>query len=80
MKVHELKNNNFNFKNITVIVLNNHFKNLIKKSPLFSDSKVKVIPNCVDTEVYKPLDSEKLKKKYDLPLDKKIILYMYTFL
>ena len=32
MKVHELKNNNFNFKNITVIVLNNHFKNLIKKA------------------------------------------------
>ena len=79
MKVHELKNNNFNFKNITVIVLNNHFKNLIKKSPLFNDSKVKVIPNCVDTEVYKPLDSEKLKKKYDLPLDKKIILYAASY-
>lgn len=41
--------------------------------------KIQVIPNGVDTELFKPLDQAECRKKLGLPLDKKIILYAGNF-
>ena len=79
MRVLNAKLENFNFNNITVIVLNEHFKKLVQESPMFDNSKIEVIPNCVDTEIFKLVDTLKIEKKYDLPVDKKIILFVASY-
>ena len=71
MRVLEAKLGNFNFNNITVIVLNEYFKKLVKERHLFENSKNEVIQNCVYTEIFKPIDTLQIQKKYDLPVDKK---------
>ena len=79
MRVLEAKLGNFNFNNITVIVLNEYFKKLVQESPLFENSKIEVIPNCVDTEIFKPIDTLQTQKFYDLPVNKKIILFVASY-
>ena len=79
MKVLKTKLENFNFNNITVIVLNEHFKKLVQESPMFNNSKVEIIPNCVDTEIFKPIDTLEIQKKYNLPFNKKIILFVASY-
>jgi len=79
MRVLKAKLENFNFNNISVIVLNEHFKKLVQESPLFENSKIEVIPNCVDTEIFKPFDTLLIQKIYDLPVNKKIILFVASY-
>lgn len=79
MKVLKAKLENFNFNNITVIVLNEHFKKIVQESPMFKNSRIEVIPNCVDTEIFKPIDTLQIQKKHDLPVNKKIILFVASY-
>ncbi len=47
-----------------------------KKSAVMSDLKKTVIPNPIDTKIYNPQgDTLLLRKKFDLPLHKKLILF-----
>ncbi|NIA75116.1 glycosyltransferase [Providencia rettgeri] len=46
-----------------------------KNSVLFKDHNITVIPNLLDTYVYKPLDQNFCRVSLGLPLDKKIILF-----
>jgi len=78
-KVLDSKKKYINFKNITVVVLNQHFKKLVEQSPLFDGSRVEVIPNSIDTDRFKPLDKEKIRKKLGLKEDKKYILYVAAY-
>jgi len=79
MRVLKAKLENFNFNNITVIVLNEHFKKIVKESPMFKDSRIEVIPNCIDTEIFKPIDTLQIQKKHGLPVNKKIILFVASY-
>lgn len=47
----------------------------IKSSALFFNNKAYTIRNVIDTEVFKPLDKIVMREKYNLPLDKKLILF-----
>ena len=46
-----------------------------KKSKLMSNQKIKVIPNPLPIDIYKPRSKNLSRKKFSLPLDKKLILY-----
>ena len=37
---------------------------------------IKIIPNAVDKEIFKPKDKGAIRKKYNIPLDKKVILFV----
>lgn len=78
-KVLKNKLKNINFNNLTIFVLNSHFKDLIMDSILFKNSNVEIVPNCIDTNKFRPLEKIKLKIKYKIPLDKKIILYSASY-
>lgn len=78
-KVLAAKKRYFNFGNITVVVLNNHFKKLVQQSPLFNGSRIEVIPNSIDTDKYCPQDRTVIRKKLDLDLDKFYILYVAAY-
>jgi len=81
------KNNNLNFieniifskkleifKNANVITPSNWMANLARNSKIFKNSKIEVIPNPLNTKVFKPLNKKKCKKFFNLT-KKKIILF-----
>ena len=48
---------------------------MARKSSLLQGAKIVAIPNPIDTEVYKPLDKVMLRKKWNIDLETKIILF-----
>ncbi len=62
--------------NLTIVGLSNWLMDCSKKSNLFENLKHKLIPNGLDTEVYSPMDRLKARTELNLPLDKKIILFV----
>jgi glycosyltransferase involved in cell wall biosynthesis len=60
---------------VSFIAPSNWMAEQVKKSELFTDAPVTVIPNCLDLDVFKPLEQSECRKKLGLPLDKKLILF-----
>jgi glycosyltransferase involved in cell wall biosynthesis len=46
-----------------------------RKSSLFCDKRIDVIPNAIDTDIYKPFDKRTARDSLALPHDRKIILF-----
>jgi glycosyltransferase involved in cell wall biosynthesis len=49
--------------------------NCARESVLFYDNDIMVIPNCIDIEVFKPIDKKVARKICGLPEDKLLILF-----
>lgn len=60
---------------LTVIALSDWLAECVKKSSLFHNKKVKIIPNGIDTNLYKPIDKKIARDLLNLPQDKKLILF-----
>nr|WP_304220101.1 glycosyltransferase family 4 protein [Fredinandcohnia onubensis] len=71
------KNNILKNLNITFIAPSKWMAERIKESFLFSEiqGKVQIIPNGIDTKVYKPINSFKAKEELGLDKNKKVILF-----
>jgi len=64
----------FREKNIHFVTVSRWLASKVKQSSLIGQSAVKVIPNVIDTAVFKPADKLSARKDLGLPCDKKIIL------
>lgn len=62
-------------KNITIIGLSNWLNECSKNSTLLKDKKHINLPNPIDTKIFKPLDKQKARELWNLPQDKKLILF-----
>lgn len=60
---------------ITFVACSEWLKKLAMKSPLTNRHKVVSIPNPIDTEKYQPKNKLLAKKEFDLPTERKIILF-----
>lgn len=60
---------------ITVISPSVWLADEARKSRIFRNSRIEVVPNGIDTLQYQPWDKQQARKKLNLPLDKKIILF-----
>ncbi len=69
-KIHILKN-----ANITFVCCSNWLKNKAKHSSLIKDFKIINIPNPIDTSIFYPKDKTALRKKLNLPENKKLLLF-----
>jgi glycosyltransferase involved in cell wall biosynthesis len=49
--------------------------NEARKSDLLKDQKIVSIPNPIDTDIFKPLDRDALRRKFNLNPNKKIVLF-----
>ncbi|WP_083830941.1 glycosyltransferase family 4 protein [Herbaspirillum lusitanum] len=59
-----------------VIVATSHWlADMARASSLFRDQRIEVIPNGIDTDKYKPLDKAAARAAYNLPQDKRLILF-----
>jgi len=64
----------FNNSNLKIIVPSKWLFNLCKES-LLSKLPIYHIPYCIDTNIYKPLDSEVCRKSLNIPEKKKLLLF-----
>jgi glycosyltransferase involved in cell wall biosynthesis len=47
----------------------------VRQSVLFKKLTTEVIPNCLDLNIFKPMDRVAARKKFNLPMGKKLILF-----
>jgi len=69
------KKNVYDIKQMTLIAVSRWLKDQIDISSLSKGVSTKVIPNVIDTDFFVPLNKSMLRKKQNLPVDKKIILF-----
>lgn len=60
---------------ITIVTPSRWLAECAKTSSLFQDYRVEVIPNGLDTGLYKPIDKHVAKEIWNLPKNKKLILF-----
>ena len=73
----EQKKKYLNGCNLTVIPTSIWLGKLAKQSEVFKDFEVKVIPSCIDTKIFRPIDKDQARKNLNLGSeDKKYILFV----
>ncbi len=60
---------------LTLVAPSRWLADCARSSSLFREARVEVIPNGLDTEVFRPRDKESARKLLGLPQDSKIILF-----
>ena len=66
------KSNSWENLDITVVALSNWLAECARRSSLFAHLPIKVIPNCIDTSIWKPVERDFAREQLGLPKDKKI--------
>ena len=61
--------------NLTIIGLSRWMAGCAKESILLGDKKIINLPNPIDTNIFKPVDKEKCRELWNLPKDKKLVLF-----
>ncbi len=61
--------------NLTVVAPSSWIAKCARSSSLFRERRVEVIPFCLDTEQYKPIDQQKARELLNLPQDKQLVLF-----
>jgi glycosyltransferase involved in cell wall biosynthesis len=62
-------------ENLSVVAPSTWMADAVRRSPLFAGRRIKMIHNPLDTSVYKPLDSSIAREIWNLPKNKKLILF-----
>lgn len=60
---------------ITVVATSRWLANMARSSTLFQDRRIEVIPNGIDENKYKPANKQAARAAYNLPQDKRLILF-----
>ena len=61
--------------NLTIIGLSQWLANEAAASALFKQTPVVNLPNPIDTTMFSPFDKQQARKLFNLPLDKKLVLF-----
>lgn len=61
--------------NLTIVAPSQWMANCARSSALFQNRRVEVIPNSLNTEIYKPLDRRIARSRLNLPEDKQLVLF-----
>lgn len=60
---------------LTIVTPSRWMGERARKSSLFKSTRIEVIPNGIDTQLYKPLNQDFCREVLSLPKDKKIIMF-----
>ena len=75
-KIYNRKQKTFSkIENLTIVGLSKWINDCAKNSTLLKDKKHVNLPNPIDTNIYKPFDKEKSRELWNLPKDKKLVLF-----
>jgi glycosyltransferase involved in cell wall biosynthesis len=61
--------------NLTIIAPSRWMAACAQASSLFRNTRVEVIPNGINVQIYKPLDKHTAREQFSLPSDKKLVLF-----
>jgi glycosyltransferase involved in cell wall biosynthesis len=61
--------------NLTIVTPSNWLAHCVKNSTLFKNNKIEVIPNPVNTEIFKPIEKGKAREILNLPDNKFLFLF-----
>lgn len=61
--------------NLTLVSPSQWLADCARASSLFRDLRIEIIPFCLDTQVYKPIDKQVARAALNLPQDKQLILF-----
>jgi glycosyltransferase involved in cell wall biosynthesis len=61
--------------NLTIVAPSRWMGECARKSSLFRERRIEVIPNCLDLERFKPVDRRIARERLALPQEKKLILF-----
>jgi glycosyltransferase involved in cell wall biosynthesis len=75
-RIWKQKHRYWNNLNLTVIAPSQWLARQARQSVLFANRRIEVIPNPIDTQVYKPLNRQLARQLLNLPTDKKLILFV----
>lgn len=75
-KVLAAKRSHYNFKNLTIVTLSRHSADILREAPFFKDCRIEIIPNSIETDVFRPLGRRKSREELGLPLDRHIIAFV----
>lgn len=73
--IYKRKNYYWAKSNITLVTPSRWLADCARKSSLFKDHHIEVIPNGIDTNIFKVLDKKECRKILNLPEEGKIILF-----
>lgn len=62
-------------RNITFVGCSRWMANMARQSRLTQGHTVTNVPNAIDTDVFKPMDKQEARKRFNLPIDKKLLLF-----
>lgn len=62
--------------NLTIVTPSQWLADSARKSRLFGDRRVEVIPYGLDTEIYRPIEQSTARKLLQLPQDKQLVLFL----
>ncbi len=60
---------------LTIVAPSQWIADCARQSSLFGDRRIEVIPFCLDTQVYQPVDRQMARAALNLPLDRQIVLF-----
>jgi glycosyltransferase involved in cell wall biosynthesis len=69
------KNRSWEHVPIVVVATSHWLADKARSSSLFKKQRVEVIPNGINTDIYKPINKEMARYAYNLPKDKNLILF-----
>jgi glycosyltransferase involved in cell wall biosynthesis len=73
--VWQRKHKAFKVLNLTLVTPSQWLANCAQSSSLFRGRRIEVIPNGLDLQIYKPIDSHMARQILNLPQDKQLILF-----
>ncbi|SEI45672.1 Glycosyltransferase involved in cell wall bisynthesis [Dyadobacter sp. SG02] len=71
----EQKQRLYQDRNLTLISPSRWLDNLVQKAALTNGRPSKAIPNCIDTDFFKPGNRAEARNAFGLPADKKLLLF-----
>ena len=69
------KNHHWDDLDLTLVAPCTWLAEQARRSSLFGDRRVEVIPNAIDTDLYRPRDPQLGRDFFDLPDDKRLVLF-----
>lgn len=61
--------------NLTIVATSNWMADCARSSSLFKDLRVEIIPCCLDTNKYKPINQQIARELLNLPQDRQLVLF-----
>ena len=74
-RVFDRKRAMYQGRNLTFVGCSRWMADMARQSRLTQGHTVTNIPNAIDTDVFKPIDKQEARRRHNLPLDKKLLLF-----